>query len=201
MKVVLTTRPADLERLYRFRYEVYVEQLLWLPANAEGLLHDEYDEFAFNYAAIEDDQVVGSIRVVPDSQAGLPFERCSPMNGYREGRRVVELCRLAVHQDHRGHFLAGLLMKAGYQRAIMMDATHAALDAYIGEGSNSHLYTKMGYEPISEPFHDPDWLCKMPEQVFAVDLVGSTRDWPTTRPGLHRFFTTQDDHIDHGQDR
>jgi hypothetical protein len=87
-------------------------------------------------------------------------------------------------------------MKAGYQRAIMMRATHIALDAYIGDGAD--LYTKMGYRPISEPFRDPDWLCEMPEQVFAIDLIGATRDWPTERPGLNRFFTSVDASIDHG---
>ena len=91
-----------------------------------------------------------------------------------------------------------LLMKAGCQRARMIDATHVALDAYIGEGSNSHLYEKMGYEAISDPFHDPDWLCELPEQVFAVDLVKAFAEWPTTRPGLHRFFTSVDPTIDHG---
>jgi putrescine aminotransferase len=196
VKVVLTTTPADLERLYRFRYEVYVEQLGWLPANDERLLYDEFDEFSYNYAAIESGEVVGSIRIVPDNPAGLPFERCSPMNGYREGRRVVELCRLAVAPEHRGT-LGGLLMKAGYQRALLIDATHIALDAYIGEGSQSELYAKMGYEPISEPFHDPDWLCEMPEQVFAIDLVRASSEWPTERPGLNRFFTSVDEKIDH----
>ena len=198
MRIVHATAQADLERLYRFRYSIYVKQLGWLPANAEQLLHDRYDLHAFNYAAIEEDEVVGSIRVVPDNPHGLPFERCSPLNGYREGKRLVELCRLAVDDQYRGHFLAGLLMKAGCQRALMEQATHVALDAYVGEGSNSHLYEKMGYEPISEPFYDPEWLCELPERVFAVDLEQAVRDWPSTRPGLHRFFTSPDDHIDHG---
>ena len=199
MKIVLTTDRAELERLYRFRYEVYVEQLRWLPANDDRMLEDEYDEFSYNYSAIEDGEIVGSIRVVPDNPGGLPFERCSPMNGYREGRRVVELCRLAVHPDYRGR-RGGLLMKAGYQRADLLGATHIALDAYIGEGSQIELYAKMGYEPIGEPFHDPDWLCRMPEQVFVIDLVNAAKDWPTQRPGLNRFFTAPDPNIDHGPD-
>ena len=195
MRIVRVTEAADLEPLFRSRYSIYVERLGWLPPNEEGLLYDEYDEYSYNYAAIVDGDVVGGIRVVPDNPAGLPFERCAPLNGYRDGRRVVELCRLAIDPEHRGR-LGGLLMKAGYQRALMIGATHIALDAYIGEGSE--LYAKMGYEAISQPFHDPEWLCDMPEQVFVIDLVTAARDWPTKRPGLNRFFTSNDALIDHG---
>ena len=198
MRIVHIRDEERLERLYRFRYRMYVEQLGWLPANEEGLLHDEYDAYAFNYAAFEGDEVVGSIRMVPDNPHGLPFERCSPLNGFRSGKRLVELCRFVVADEHRGHILPGLLMKTGYQRAIMEGSTHVTLDAYLGTGTSSQLYEKMGYEPISEPFHDPDWLCSMPERVYAIDLNRATAEWPESRPGLYRFFTTQDEHIDHG---
>ena len=39
---------------------------------------------------------MGSIRVVPDSPLGLPLEECFPLDGFRTGKRLAELCRLAV---------------------------------------------------------------------------------------------------------
>jgi hypothetical protein len=40
-------------------------------------------------------------------------------------------------------------------------ATHLVLDTYIGNGKRSErLYVKMGFEQLTEPYADPDYLWK-----------------------------------------
>jgi len=80
--------------LMRFRHRMYCRELAWLDGDAE-ILTDEFDSVAFNYAAIEDGVVVGSVRVVPDSALGLPLEHCYSLDPFREpARRLVERARL-----------------------------------------------------------------------------------------------------------
>ncbi len=199
-EVVRVTEPSDLEALYRFRHEVYVDELGWLPPDPSGLLRDGFDDLAYNYVATDGDgKVVGSMRVVPDSPAGLPLERVAPLDGFRDGaRNLVELCRLVVRSDHRGSRLGGLLMKAGYQRAVIQKASHIVIDTYLENGATMHLYEKMGFGRVSDEYHDPFHLRAEPSIALSLDITRAQREWPEAQPGLHRFFTCEEDFIEHG---
>jgi N-acyl-L-homoserine lactone synthetase len=192
----------ELVRLFAFRYEVFVEELGWMARKDRGahILVDEFDQESANYAAYDDeDVIVGSLRVVPDSALGLPLERCRVLNGYRGNRRLVELSRLAVAPEWRGMVLAALLMKAGYQCAVRMGATHIVLDTYVGNCQRTErLYEKMGFEQLTEPYDDPDYLWRQGVVTFGLDCGQARREWPTQRPGLFAFFTAEDECIDHG---
>jgi len=163
------------------------------------VLVDEFDEHAHNYAAYDDaGHVVGSVRVVPDGPLGLPLERCFPLNGYRDGKRLAEVSRLAVATGNRGASRLGmLLMKVAYQRYSAMRVSHVVLDAYVGDGTSTSLYDKMGFVHISEPYQDHEYLCPLPVVSFELDLARIHAEWPRTRPALYRFFTSPDTDIDH----
>ena len=196
------TDERELVRLYAFRYRVFVNELGWMARKDRGahILVDEFDQESANYAAYDaDGEIVGSLRAVPDGPLGLPLERCQVLNGFRARKRIVELSRLAVAPDLRCTMLAALLMKAGYQCAENMGATHMVLDTYVGNGTRSErLYVKLGFEQLTDPYADPDYLWKQDVVTFSLDCSQARRDWPTERPSLHYFFTSDDDRIDHG---
>ncbi len=177
---------------------MFVDELGWLPPTSDGLLTDEFDEVAWNYVALSDSgEVVGSVRVVPDVLGILPLERCRPIDGFREGKRIAELCRLAVHQSLRSSAAAGYLMKAGYERALIGGATHLVLDTYDGSGAPLALYEKMGFVRISGPYTDAQYQCTLPVSSYGLDLAWAAAQWPIDRPGLHRFFTRPSRAISH----
>jgi N-acyl-L-homoserine lactone synthetase len=181
---------------------VFVEELGWMARKDRGarILVDEFDKDSANYAAYEPTgEIVGSLRVVPDGPLGLPLERCRVLDGYRPHKRIVELSRFAVSPKWRGTLLAALLMKAGYQCAEQAGATHLVLDTYVGNGKHQErLYRKMGFEQLTEPYTDPDYLWNQSVVTFTLDCEEAKRDWPARRPSLYQFFTTDDGHIDHG---
>jgi ribosomal protein S18 acetylase RimI-like enzyme len=199
VRIVRVNDPSELEALYRFRHDIYVDDIGWLEPHPSGLIRDGYDDLAYNYAAYTSGGLmVGSVRVVPDSATGLPLERVAPLNGYREGKRLVELCRLVTHPSLRaGSRLGGLLMKAGYQRAVLHEATHIALDTYVGDEQACDLYRKMGFEDVTGTYEDPEWRCDLPVITLALDVKRALEEWPRTRAGLYKFFTTPDSAIDH----
>jgi N-acyl-L-homoserine lactone synthetase len=196
------TDERELKRLYAFRYSVFVEELGWMARRDRGahLLVDEYDRDAAEYAAYDETgQIVGSLRAVPDGPLGLPLERCRVLDGYRDGKHLVELSRLAVAPSRRCTLLAALLMKAGYQWAARNDATHVVLDTYVDNDLRTErLYMKLGFEQLTRPYRDPDYLWKQSVATFALDIEAARRDWPSLRPSLLQFFTGDDSRIDHG---
>jgi N-acyl-L-homoserine lactone synthetase len=202
LQIVRLTDEKELVRLYAFRYRVFVEELGWMARKDQGahILVDEFDRDATNYAAYDrDGEIVGSLRVVPDGPLGMPLERCHVLDGYRAGKRLVELSRLAVAPDWRCTKLAATLMKAGYQCAVGMGATHIVLDTYIGNGQKpERLYVKLGFEQLCEPYADPDYLWRQEVVTFALDCDVAQLTWQVERPGLFRFFHSEDDTIDHG---
>ena len=197
MRIVRVTNAADLRPLFEFRHRVYVSELAWLE-DSGGLLVDDFDACADNYGAYDSEgAVVGSVRVVPDGPLGLPLEHCLPLNGYRDGKRIAEISRLAVSCDHRGSRLAALLMKAGYQRCLSLRVTHIALDCYVGHDNSEVLYDRMGFEHLAEPYDDPSYKCDLPVLSLALDVARAHEELPSRHPGLYRFFTTADTLIDH----
>jgi len=198
VRVTRVVEPSDLEALYRFRHEVYVEDLGWLPSHPSGLIRDGYDDLAYNYAAFDGDgAIVGSMRVVPDSAAGLPLERCAPLNGFRTGKKLVELCRLVVHPELKRSRLGVLLMKAGYQRAVMHGASHIMLDTYVGDGETCDLYRKFGFVDVTGQYEDTEWRYERPVITLSLDIAAAHRDLHETRATLLRHFVSPDPAIDH----
>ena len=203
MRIARLTDEKDLVRLYAFRYRIFVEELGWMARRDHGarILVDEFDRDAHNYAAYDDaGEIIGSLRAVPDGALGLPLERCQVLDGYRAGKSLVELSRLAVAPSRRGTILGAMLMKAGYQCARRMGATHIVLDTYIGNCVRpERLYEKLGFEQLTEPYPDPDYLWQLRVVTFALDCEKEVEgNGKRRRPGLQRFFTKKTGLIDHG---
>jgi len=203
LRIVRVTDQRELVRLFGFRYRVFVEELGWLARKDRGarILVDQFDPDAAEYAAYDrsSGQIVGSVRAVADGPLGLPLERCRVLDGYRDGKRLVELSRLAVSPRYRGTMLAAMLMKAGYQWAERHGATHIVLDTYTDDVlAVDRLYLKMGFEQLTRQYRDPDYLWKNPVITLSLDIEAAKRDWRSLRPSLLQFFTSQDGRIDHG---
>jgi N-acyl-L-homoserine lactone synthetase len=202
LRIVRVSGEKDLVGLYAFRYRIFVEELGWMARKDHGahILVDEFDRDAVNYAAYDDSgEVIGSVRAVPDGPLGLPLERCRVLDGYRDDKRLVELSRLAAAPEWRRTRLAALLMKAGYQCAESLGATHLVIDSYVGNGQGTdRLYLKMGFRQLAEAYPDPDYLWKQSVVTLALDCDRARTEWQKRLPGLSRFFAGQDDRIDHG---
>jgi GNAT superfamily N-acetyltransferase len=163
-----------------------------------GLLCDEFDSCAHNYAAYDDSgEVVGSVRVVPDGPLGLPLEHCLPLNGFRDGKRLAEISRLAVAPEHRSSRLPALLMKAGYQRCLHIGVTHITLDTFIDGADSGSLYDRMGFTPLGDPYLDPSYDCGEHVLSLSLSVEDALRQLTSKHPGLFRFFTSADAAIDH----
>lgn len=98
-----------LARSYALRFEVFCEELGYLPPASfpGGEESDAHDRHALHFGAIDGTgAIVGTVRLVPDSELGLPiFSRCRILPEFEPGAgpggSVAEISRLAVSARYR----------------------------------------------------------------------------------------------------
>jgi len=98
---------AVLEDTFRLRHEVYVEEFGFerKEDHPNGLETDDYEENSIHFACLnESNSVVGTIRLVMDSEKGFPIEHAT-QTGFvgekPERSKIGEISRLAVSRDLR----------------------------------------------------------------------------------------------------
>lgn len=96
-----------LKETFRIRYEIYCLECGFLdPANyPDGLEIDKYDPHSIHFAAIANEEVIGTVRLVKNSDLGFPLEEhCPVLTIDRESiprDSLVEVSRLALRKSFR----------------------------------------------------------------------------------------------------
>lgn len=96
-----------LKEIYRVRYEVYCQECGFLPASdyPDGLEIDEFDEHSVHFAAFADGDVIGTCRLVMNSEHGYPLNGHCKEISVNESELpkddLVEVSRLALRKSFR----------------------------------------------------------------------------------------------------
>lgn len=199
MKIVYVDNSELAERMFRFRYEMYIGQLQWFKRedHPNGLVRDHFDDYSHNYVAINNrGEIEGGIRVTPDGPEGLMLESCHSLNRLRKGRNLAEFSRFVVSERYYGKHLGPLLMKAGYQCAVQQGITHIVLSTRV---ELQGFYQKLGFVQVGEQYYDPMFPTHPDNITMVLDRISAQNEWPCSRPRLYDFFTSPDDSIIHGR--
>ncbi len=197
MKIVYVNNSELVERMYRFRYEMYVQELQWFKSEdyPEGVVRDKFDDYSHNYVAINHQgEVEGCIRVTPDSSEGFMLERCHSLNGLRKGNHLAEFCRFVVSPRYYSRHLGPFLMKAGYQCAVQHGISHIVLSTRI---ELKDYYEKLGFKQVGETYYDPMFPSHPVNVTMVLDCIAARKDWPRSRPRLYDYFSLPDKRIMH----
>lgn len=96
----------ELEEVFRLRYKVYCEE--WGFERPEdhpkGVETDEYDEHSIHFAALRDGQLVGTVRMILNSEKGFPIEKHCKIDvdlSTLDRDKICELSRLAISKEYR----------------------------------------------------------------------------------------------------
>jgi N-acyl amino acid synthase of PEP-CTERM/exosortase system len=208
----------ELDQIYRLRYKVYVEE--WGFERSEdhpkGIEKDEFDEHAIHFLAKRDGQIIGTIRIIRNSEKGFPLERhCTLHTDLSSlGRNAIgEISRLAVSKEYRRRaedkYLYGISTIPDDERSMTILERRSRQEIVLGlykcmyqESKTTGLthwcvamarglyvlLKRMGivFTPIG-PEIDYHGL-RTPYLVCIEDLERETR---RTKPDLYREFTEQ----------
>ncbi|MBE7437440.1 MAG: GNAT family N-acetyltransferase [Spirochaetales bacterium] len=191
--------PEDRERIYRLRYQVYVEEMGRKQSFADHenkKIREPYDETAHLFLAEEDGEIIGTIRTNFRQDGPLEcedlynLERFSPF--YPD--RISMTTKLMVKHSHRNSVAASYLAVSAYK---LMRETGIKLDFIDTNPHLVRLYQQMGYRIYKENINHPDYGNVIP-MVFLLDdveylkLIGSpfqryARNYNNTRESWEYF--------------
>jgi ubiquinone/menaquinone biosynthesis C-methylase UbiE len=102
-RIISVDTEEDLERACGFRYRAYSERDM-IAANEIQLEKDDFDAIARHYIALDGNEVVGCVRIIPDNPSGFPMESDFPLTEYRKQRHIregeaAEITRLIIAGD------------------------------------------------------------------------------------------------------
>jgi hypothetical protein len=156
---LVTVRPAgtqaDLAAALRLRYECYLREG-YVPPNASGLLSDAWDALSGTLhlvAVLGERGVVGAVRLVQDSDRGLPMERefTAEVKALREeGRKLAEASALVV-ACRSGYLSRGVWLELC--RALWRETLGRGIDDLCAGVTRAHLgfYRRLGFEQTGQP--------------------------------------------------
>lgn len=157
MEIRFARSETEREAVFRFRFEVFVEELGRQPSLADyqrRLLFDDLDETAHILAAYEGEQVVGTLRTnflrECDSVAGFPFlATVTPRDRYHTSVTT----RAAVGAVWRGGTLFARLARAVFRFGVENDIR---FDFIVSRAGLQEQYRRLGYRPFGDTVLHPD---------------------------------------------
>jgi len=134
MRVRRAFSAVELRDLYRIRHDVFVSQEGDMPPRKDAMIFDAFDSFpnTLNIVALDGDRVVGGIRFVEASAAGLPIESWFEVSAMipDPAARIVAISLVCLHRSYRGATgIADAMLTAGLAWARSREATHIACAA------------------------------------------------------------------------
>jgi N-acyl-L-homoserine lactone synthetase len=147
---------GDLEKVWRLRYQVYCVEMGFEPGNQSGLERDKYDEYAINFLAVdENNEPVGTIRLVHNNPIGFPMDTDFPLTEYMKTHgisRALEIGRFAINKNvsRDAHINIALgLFKCLYDYCYEI----RTYDMFaVTNPKTMEKYTMAGVNVIGEPF-------------------------------------------------
>jgi PAS domain S-box-containing protein len=145
----------------------------------EETIRRDVDERAFHILAYRGLQPVGTIScITPEMVDNLPIEQHFPLNGEKQGKRCIEIDRLAVIREERGNIVPLGLMSLAYLYAKTENVEKLFLDVFSDEKKYISMYRKLGFHKVGE-YQSP-----LPVTVMTLDYM---TDYERTKMRMEQF--------------
>ncbi|MFJ2766420.1 GNAT family N-acetyltransferase [Streptomyces sp. NPDC087300] len=187
--------PAQDADVLRLREAVYVQDQERLSDTSQTAdTFDKFDAQAYYLLAYAGAEAVGTIKIVPDSQAGLPCEDVADIGALRAGHRLVEFGHLMTLPDARNQKIGMRLMREALVHSVQTHQVTCILgDFFIDDldGKLRDFYTDIGFVPVHGPYQDPRFTGAPLSMVAALDVPEAVRlckKLGAEGNGLRRYF-------------
>ena len=171
---IKTAETADeRDRIFRFRYDVYVEEMGKKPSVADHrnrVICDELDDGAHLFYAEADGELVGTLRLNLRGHGTFPdfWEKVYGIETFAVdfAGRISMTSRMMVAKEWRGSLVSGALLSAVYNANRGLGSK---FDFCNCAPSLLEFYEQIGYRRFTTGFLDED-------NGYRVPLVGLVRD-------------------------
>ncbi|MER5302442.1 GNAT family N-acetyltransferase [Streptomyces lasiicapitis] len=170
----LARTEAERADVLRLRDAVYVEDQGRLADAADtAATFDRFDAHAEYILGYVDGEAAGTVKVVPDSAAGLPCDDTVDVSALRAGNRLVEFGHLMTLPSMRHREIGMALMReAVIHSARKHDMTHILGDFFVDDSEGLRgFYKEIGFFALHEPYEDARFKGAPLSLVAALDVT------------------------------
>lgn len=165
VRYVVAGTPAEFEMVDQLWREVYVEERRWLPPEPKNIYADKYHPHSAYLLAIKDETPIGTMRIVLDSQVGLPIEQFFVLGPLKESQKFAESQRLIVSPTFRNRKVKGApygmwaaLIKACVHYCFLHRVSYVLADVFTDAANLPMVekFERIGFHKIGCPFQDTE---------------------------------------------
>ncbi len=193
LTVSIADTPDARERVYGFRYRVYVDELGLQPPEADhanGRLKDSLDDHSVAYAVFDDGRVVGSLRLIYLAEMSDPaplirkFAMQPALDTFGAGA-ICTTSRFMLDPALRHGTVILRLMETAFE-----DARSRGMRLNYGDCSPNMLpfYEMLGYRRYTAPYNDTAYGYKVP-----ILMLGEHEWFQRVRSPLRRVVQRHPD--------
>lgn len=164
---------ADREAVLRLREAVYVQSDQRISCVGDFReTFDKYDRYASYLLACLDGEPVGAVKVIRDSDIGLPCEEIASIRGVRDqAAGLVEFGHFITLPTVRKNSVVFAIMASAVSFAANeCEASHILADVFFEkaiEDFENHFYRRLGCEIVHGPYGDHRFL-EAPQSLVIV---------------------------------
>ncbi|MCW8830687.1 MAG: cyclic nucleotide-binding domain-containing protein [Gammaproteobacteria bacterium] len=147
--------PELLDGVYKVRHKVFSEEEGKFEATDDGRVIDRFDAYQTSHcmAVVNNEEVVGSMRITLDSPLGLPADEFFDFRSHLPADSKLFSCGMyCVQKDFRAPRIAlGLIMMASYL-SMSNGVSHVAAPI---NPAIAKLLKRVGFKQLGDEFKDP----------------------------------------------
>ena len=173
LKIRIARNESELEKIYRFRYQVYIKELNRKQEHVnhdQAIIKESLDLYGVNIIAERGSEIIGAARVNfstdPYLERYIDFYKVA--NFDRQLNRSAVVTKFMVAKSRRGRALSLLLAKACYQVGLDHDVHFTFIDCY------PHLiqyFKKLGFKEYQDNLIHPEFGLVTPMVLVNQDLA------------------------------
>jgi len=174
VRIALADSPEERQRVYKFRYQVYVEEMgkqnISCADHAAGILSDDLDESSALFYVESDGRLVATMRLTMAADSDIPdvyrdIYALDEFGGFPAAAQSFS-SRLMIARDMRGSITLHRLLATAYEHGL----TGGALFNFCHcSPSLVGLYEHLGYRRYKDNFIDPDVGYRVPMALVVRD--------------------------------
>ena len=165
VRYLVAASPAEFEMVDYLWREVYVEERRWLPPKTKNIFADKYHPHSAYLLALKNETPIGTLRIVLDSEVGLPIEQFFVLGPLKESQKFAESQRLIVTPNYRNRKVKGApygmwaaLIKASVHYCFLHRVSYVLADCFTDAANLPMVkkFERIGFHKIGCPFQDTE---------------------------------------------
>jgi len=166
--------PTDWRHIQALREAIYVtaENRIGEETSFYGSF-DRYDSYSKWFLAISEGCAVGCVKVIRDSDIGLPYESIIGHQNRAPGQIIAEIGHLlSLSGPTSAPVVLGLMRESFAYSVNQLGATHVIGDVFLDKSKGDAFYRRIGFTTLHGPYRDPRFVDAPLSMIIILEVAG-----------------------------